>query len=554
MKGFHGHPEMTRDALNDDGWLHTGDLGYCDAEGYLFVVDRSKKLARLRRLHCYDEELLRSAVEDIAARQEAADRLNLQSVLFDSVREPVISTDLQNNVIFWNKGAENLFGYSASEAIGKPVASLIMPDGATVITPEKTHALRTQGTWDAHVVRRRKDGSIIWTDLVVSIVKNASGERVGFLGIYRDQTEQRRVDQRLRFQAQLLDSVRESVVATDLNGCITFWGRGAETLFGYSRGEMVGQPFPPLTFPSTGNADAEFRRTRDIVLTEGAWNGRFLMARRKGSTFWADVTMAPVLDDGNQTVGLIAIHRDVSELKRNQELVKKSHERTRNLAARLMVVREHERSSIARELHDELGQALTRLNMDLCWLQQQLPARLRTERTMAMGRIVDGTLKTVQEISSQLRPPILDDLGLEAAVEWHVQEFAEWSGCRCHLDLRIAALPRDRDRDIGVFRILQEALTNVARHARAKTVKVRACIENGEFVLEVQDDGIGAPEAELASAHSFGISGMRERADGLGGQIQIVGVPRRGTTVTLRLGLDESAAHGDEHDSIADRR
>src|SRR4029079_19756026 len=164
--------------------------------------------------------------------------------------------------------------------------------------------------------------------------------------------------------------------------------------------------------------------------------------------------------------------------------------------------------------------------------------------TMAMGRLVDGTLKTVQEISSQLRPPILDDLGLEAAVEWHVQEFAEWSGCRCHLDLRIAALPRDRDRDIGGFRILQEALTNVARHAQAKTVKVRACTENGEFVLEVQDDGIGALEAELASAHSFGISGMRERAEGLGGQIQIVGVPLRGTTVTLRLGLDESAAHG----------
>ena len=139
-----------------------------------------------------------------------------------------------------------------------------------------------------------------------------------------------------------------------------------------------------------------------------------------------------------------------------------------------MAIREQERSSIARELHDELGQALTRLNIDVTWLTQQLPARLRTRRVAAMGPLVDRTIRTVQQISSQLRPPILDDLGLEAAIEWHVQEFAEWSGCRCELNLRIGAMPKDRDRDIAIFRILQEALTNVARHARAEIVKVRA--------------------------------------------------------------------------------
>ena len=163
--------------------------------------------------------------------------------------------------------------------------------------------------------------------------------------------------------------------------------------------------------------------------------------RRNGATFWADVTLAPVLNADGSPVGLIAIHRDVSELRRNQELVKVSHERTRNLAARLLAIREQERSAIARELHDELGQALTRLNIDVTWLSQQLPVRLRSRRVEQMAPLVDRTIRTVQQISSQLRPPILDDLGLEAAIEWHLQEFAEWSGRRCQLQLRIGSMP-----------------------------------------------------------------------------------------------------------------
>ena len=165
-----------------------------------------------------------------------------------------------------------------------------------------------------------------------------------------------------------------------------------------------------------------------------------------------------------------------------------------------MAIREQERSSIARELHDELGQALTRLNIDVTWLTQQLPARLRTRRVAAMGPLVDRTIRTVQQISSQLRPPVLDDLGLEAAIEWHVREFAEWSGCRCELDLRIGAMPKDRDRDIAIFRILQEALTNVARHARAEIVKVRAERDEEEFLLEIEDDGIGIPVSQALRA------------------------------------------------------
>ncbi len=553
MKGYHNYPEITANIVGDDGWLRTCDIGYTDSEGYLFVVDRSKKLARLRGLHRQDGELLRAAVEDIAARLKASDKLRVQSVLLNSVRESVVSTDLNNDVTFWNKGAEHLFGYSAEEAIGKPVASLIVPDGVEFVQPDKTQALRTRGTWNSQVMRRRKDGLIIWTDLVVSIVTDAAGERSGFLGIHRDVTEQRKAEERLRFQAQLLDSVLESVVATDLDDRITFWARGAETLFGYSADEMLGAPLAPLTFPLAPDSAEEWRRICDEVLRTGSWTGRGVPCRRKGSDFWADVTFAPVSNADGRVVGLIAVHRDVSELRRNQELVKESHERTRNLAARLIAIREHERSSIARELHDELGQALTRLNIDVSWLTQQLPQRLRTRRVRGMGPLVDRTIRTVQQISSQLRPPILDDLGLEAAIEWQVNEFADWSGCRCELDVRIGRLSRDKDRDIAIFRILQEALTNVARHARAEVVRVRAVSDGDEFALDVADDGIGIPESRLTGEQSFGLAGMAERAEGLGGELHISVPENGGTIVSLRVALSEQQVEAPAHDSLTHR-
>jgi PAS domain S-box-containing protein len=413
MQGYRNYPAVTRQMIDPDGWLHTCDIGYADLDGRLHIVDRSKKLVRLRGLHRKDSEMLRAAVDDIAARREGSDRLRFQALLLDSVRESVVGTGVDNNVTFWNRGAEQLFGYSAAEAVGKPVASLIFPLGEELRHPEKTVALRSRGTWTSQVLRRRKDGSTFWTDVAISIVKNADGERSGYIGI----------------------------------------------------------------------------------------------------------------------------HRDITDLRRSRDLLEDSHNRLRNLTAKLMVVREQERSAIARGLHDELGQALTRLNIDLAWLAQQLPQRLRTRRVKAMTTLVDGMLRTAQHICSELRPPILDDLGLEAAIESHVHDFAEWSGCRCRLDLRVGTLQRDRDRDIAVFRILQEALTNVARHAGAHEVVISAWTSADSLLLDIADDGIGIPESKISSPDALGLLGMRERAEALGGHITIASEHGRGTTISLRIGI-----------------
>ena len=226
--------------------------------------------------------------------------------------------------------------------------------------------------------------------------------------------------------------------------------------------------------------------------------------------------------------------RSAAELDRNRAV-----EALRNLAARLMAVREEERTLIAREIHDELGQALTGLKMDLAWLKDRLPKHRKPlhERTRAALSLVEGSLGAVRDIATRLRPAVLDDLGLEAAIEWQVGAFTSRTGIDCRLDTDLRDLAVERGRATAVFRILQEALTNVARHAQARGVVVRARAEGGFLTLEVVDDGKGISEATLTSPRSLGLVGMRERATALGGWLHVSRVPEGGTAVRLKMAL-----------------
>jgi signal transduction histidine kinase len=222
-----------------------------------------------------------------------------------------------------------------------------------------------------------------------------------------------------------------------------------------------------------------------------------------------------------------------------------SQERLRNLAARLHAVREEERAVIARDIHDQLGQSLTGLKMDLSWLMRRLPEdEALRERANSMQVLLDTTVNSVRTISTELRPPILDDLGLEAAVEWQTHEFSRQSGLGCRLDLRIGNTFVQGEHATAAFRILQEALVNVARHAHARNVTVEVSISDDTLYLVVIDDGCGIGDAKLSSSHSIGLIGMRERAVALGGKVDIRRVRSGGTRVKLELPLEQRFVGG----------
>jgi PAS domain S-box-containing protein len=250
-----------------------------------------------------------------------------------------------------------------------------------------------------------------------------------------------------------------------------------------------------------------------------------------------------IYDGAGRIAGHFGIQRDVTDKHRAGEQIRESRQQLRALAARLQQVREEERTSIAREIHDELGQALTGLKLDMAWMKQRLPhdRGLLTQCASIIQRI-DGTLGAVRRIATDLRPSVLDQLGLAAAIEWQGQEFGGRTGIDVVMDICPDGAPIPDDLGSSAFRILQESLTNVARHARATRVVIRLCQSPTLLTLEVSDDGVGIAPERLEGTASLGLIGMRERAGACGGELSIARRPDSGTTVLLRVPLCAGAA------------
>jgi signal transduction histidine kinase len=230
------------------------------------------------------------------------------------------------------------------------------------------------------------------------------------------------------------------------------------------------------------------------------------------------------------------------ELHRKSERLKESEDKLRRLAAHLISVREEERAHIAREIHDELGQVLTGLKMEVVWLAKRLKEKSLIEKTDSMGELIDATVQTVRKIATGLRPEMLDDMGLVAAVGWQAKEFQKRTGIRCRVDLPPETTKLDVDVSITAFRIFQEILTNVARHSRATRVDIDLSVTDDRVSLEVADNGVGIPEAELHGKKSLGLLGMHERALLFGGEVSISGTPGQGTRVSVTIPTKKNRA------------
>jgi signal transduction histidine kinase len=220
-----------------------------------------------------------------------------------------------------------------------------------------------------------------------------------------------------------------------------------------------------------------------------------------------------------------------------EEELRRSQEELRNLSAHMETAREVERGHIAREIHDELGVTLSKLKLDISWLQNRLSKENSplVEKTGKMSDLVDKTIDSVQRIASELRPGVLDYLGLSAAIKWQAGEFRERAGIECIISILPEDIELDQDLSIPVFRIFQETLRNVVRHAEATRVEIDLTESDGALTLEVRDNGKGITEEQISNPASFGLMGIRERARFLGGSVKISGVQGKGTTVTVHI-------------------
>ncbi|MBT4513122.1 MAG: sensor histidine kinase [Chloroflexi bacterium] len=233
------------------------------------------------------------------------------------------------------------------------------------------------------------------------------------------------------------------------------------------------------------------------------------------------------------------IFDDITQNKSDHLALERSRQQLRSLSRYLQSVREQERARIAREIHDELGQILTAIKLDLSWIGLKLLPQQNavSKKTTSMAETIDGAIRTVQKITGDLRPGLLDDLGLEAAIEWQADKFTEQTGISCDLHIAADDLEVSRDLATNLFRILQETLTNITRHAKASRVWVSFKQHNGCLILSVRDNGIGLPKEKVNHHESFGLMGIRERVIDCGGEVHYRSQPNKGTDVSVVVPL-----------------
>lgn len=295
----------------------------------------------------------------------------------------------------------------------------------------------------------------------------------------------------------------------------------------------------------------------DRAVLEGGKRRRYEERRPgpNGKLLWFDTVKMPVRGADGSIVGTVGISRDITGFKHTETELRDSRSQLRQLSAWLQSVRESERARISRELHDELGQLLSGLRLGLNYLETQARALTfgQIDHIGMLKELVDTTMDAVHRIASDLRPPVLDELGLHAALEWLTESFTQRTALPCELRLNIpeALLGElDTERSTAIFRIVQESLTNASRHGRASRVVVELDAHDDHCHLAIADDGCGMDTARAPNARSLGLVGMRERALMLYGQLSVTSRPGHGTRVAARIPLHPTAANG-EHPSCA---
>ncbi|MFC1919619.1 PAS domain S-box protein [Chloroflexota bacterium] len=340
-------------------------------------------------------------------------------------------------------------------------------------------------------------------------------------------------EERLRV---ILESIPQGVTVTDLEAKILQVNPTVCSMQGYDvEQELIGhKAFELIAEEDHPKAMHYMQKT-----LETGYSGtiEFTLIRKNGSTFPAALSAASLKDTSGESVGFVAVTDDITQQKRAEDDLKTSQEQLRSLSEHLQQVREEERASLSREIHDELGQSLTAAQLDASLLADKL--RLDQEHLSRKAETLSDslaqTIKVVRRISSELRPAVLDDLGCVAAVEWLVGEFQTRTPIRYKLNIDVPDITMNREHATACFRIVQEALTNIARHSEATSVVINLKWKANQMVLDIKDNGKGITKDQINSPLSYGLIGMRERAHLVGAHLEIGGRRTRGTRITLTM-------------------
>ncbi len=439
---------------------------------------------------------------------------------------------------FVNHNAAKYAGYSADELAGMDSLGLVHPEDREKVIRNSREMLNRRRTAPHEFRIITKDGRIRWIMETVTLIP-WGGERA-VLGNSMDITEQFEARNKLAeleaLEASILEAIPHAVIGLQ-DRRIIFANDGVEAVFGWRAKDLIGRSTRVL-YQTDEGYEAIARDLYSVLERKRTFRSEFPCRRKDGTGIECMVSAARIGTQLKQK-SIVITYEDITDRKRAEMEIERSREQLRNLSAHLQSVREKERTRIARELHDELGQLLTALNTGLVLLNRRIPENEKglRDQTASMIELVDMTMQTLKRIYMALRPGMLDHLGLAVAIGWQAGEFEKRTGIRCRVTVDPEDLSLDPDLSTAIFRIFQETLTNIARHAGAARVHVSLTATEEKVVLTVRDNGRGITQEQLAKPNSFGLLGMRERTHYWGGDVRISGKPGKGTLVRVDIPL-----------------
>lgn len=522
--------------------------GHYNSEGWRIRKDGTRFWADIVFTALLDDrgELMGFAkiTRDRTEYKRAQEQIAHQARLIEGTTDVIVSVDRQFHVISWNRGAEAEYGYVMNEVIGRRAHDVFRTTSTEEQQTVIRHELERLGYWKGEVIHHKKDGLRLHLLYSVSETRDIQGKVDGYVLVGRDISALKAEEAQLRkFNETLATQVREKtaelitvfermsdgILAFDNLGTINYVNQQAAKMNKCRPEDLIGVNFWKR-FPMASNNEfgENFHRAM-----ENQQNVHFEMFS-PSLELWIECFIYPSRD------GLSLFFRDITENRKAEETVLRTSEELRQLASHLQDVREEERAMIAREIHDELGQQLTGIKMDVSWVARHLG----TERTDGLEARVKGTLglldttiNTVRRIATELRPSILDDLGLVAAIEWQCQEFSRRSGIKSSFRSSFNDFPFEPSTAIGLFRICQESLTNVARHSGGDQVRIDLDWMNDRLTLRIRDNGIGLLANVAGSKKTLGLVGMRERAIMMGGELRVCNAAEGGLILEADIPL-----------------
>jgi PAS domain S-box-containing protein len=481
---------------------------------------------------------------DITERKRAEERIRQLGAIVESSDDAILGKSLDGIITSWNKGAEKIYGYSENEVIGRPTSILVAADRPEEAQEILSRLARGQVIDHYETVRRKKSGEEIHVSLTVSPIRNQEGKIVGASSVARDITSRKQIEKELRESEErfreLAENIDEVFYISDPKkpksiyvsaAYERIWGRTCKSLYASPRSWTEAIHPEDKERVMSGLANGLLLAPYDLI---------YRIVRPGGSTRWIRDRGFPVHGESGHIIRIVGIADDITQTKETENSLQHANAQLHVLSRRLFQVQEDERRNLARELHDRMGQELTAVKIDLQTTQRLMePGAIarRLEETIA---VLERLVQQARELSLELRPALLDHLGLVPALRWYLDQQAQRAGFRATFFAEQVVDRVEAAVETTCFRVAQEALTNIIRHAHAHAVSLELHPTKGSLHLVVRDDGIGFDVATAQQDVSLGLLGMRERVGLLGGELDCKSAPGRGTEIHAFLPFQRS--------------